>query len=146
MLKSPTGLILEFSSPALLAAWSAVVDNPAPYQVCRTGGDWMPLETFLQEFKKGGRFTQGFRAPQLPGQASSGARAAVSSSPGEEEMMGAPPKALEPPPPKTPTTGFTFKVTNTSKPPSRGWVKPLIWTLFVGAAGAAGYFLWLFTK
>jgi len=144
MVKSPTGLVLEFSSPALLTTWSAVVDNPAPYQVCRAGGDWMPLETFLQEVKKGNRFTQGFRVPTLPGRTPTGAMATV--KPGEGGEAAASPAASETPPPsRTPTTGFTFKVANTSKPPSRGWLKPLLWAVFLLAAGAGGYFLWLFT-
>jgi len=146
MVKSPTGLVLEFTGPALLVAWSAVVDNPAPYQVCRTGGEWMPLETFLQEFKKGARFTQGMRVPQLPGRSPSGPTAVVSPVPGGSATVAASPDAPDSPQPRPSTTGFTFKVANTSTPPSRGWVKPLLWALFVGAAGAGGYFLWLFTK
>ncbi|HOU54787.1 MAG TPA: hypothetical protein PLQ97_12740 [Myxococcota bacterium] len=147
MVKSPTGLVLEFSSPALLVAWSAVVDNPAPYQVCRAGGDWKPLDAFLQEIKRGGRPTQAFRAPTSPGRGSSGAIPTVSGAMGGDGAADvSSSESSVSPQPRTPTTGFTFKVANTSKPPSRGWLKPLLWALFVGAAGVGGYFLWLFTK
>jgi hypothetical protein len=59
--KSPTGLVLEFPESALLVNWSAVVENPAPYQVSRGGETWMSLEEFLRETKRGVRATQAFR-------------------------------------------------------------------------------------
>jgi hypothetical protein len=61
LVRSPTGLVLEFPSSNLLINWSAVVDNPAPYMVSRGGDDWTSLDTFVREVKLGSRATQVFQ-------------------------------------------------------------------------------------
>jgi len=70
LVKSPTGLVLEFPSSHLLVNWSSVVDNPAPYLVSRGGEEWTALDAWLSEVRHGSRATQVFRRmtgkPELP--------------------------------------------------------------------------------
>lgn len=62
LVRSPTGLVLEFPASETLVNWSAVVDNPTPYQVSRGGQEWISLAEFLRLVRQGNRSTAAFRA------------------------------------------------------------------------------------
>jgi len=61
LVKSPTGLVLEFPSSHLLVNWSAIVDKPGPYSVSKGGDVWQGLGEFLEEVRQGDRGTAAFR-------------------------------------------------------------------------------------
>lgn len=143
LVKSPSGLVLEFPASHLLVNWSAVIENPAPYQVSRGGDEWISLEAFLREVRQGSRATQVFKkmtgvpSPDMP------------TPQGTEDASGAVRKVetrIEPHPsrPTTSTTQFQFKITTERK---KIWPRVLLVIIIilgalvaVGAAWYAGLF------
>ena len=61
LVRSPTGMVLEFPSSQLLINWSAIVEKPAPYSVSKGGDEWQALSEFLEEVRQGNRGTSAFR-------------------------------------------------------------------------------------
>jgi predicted Zn finger-like uncharacterized protein len=160
IVKSPTGLILEFPSSILLVNWSAVVENPAPYQVSRGSDSWMSLEEFLRETKRGIRATQAFRrAPEGQGLVPVGGvsegmpdGAPAPSSDAAAAVAAGDPNGSPRAPDAAASTGrnavsttaqFTFKIANSSKPGFPRWAIALIVgaVLALVGGGAASWFL-----
>jgi hypothetical protein len=154
VVRSPSGLVLEFPSSNLLLAWSAVLDNPAPYQVSRAGSLWTSLEQIIREMERGKRSTQALLRT-LEGGAVSG-RPAI--DPGRRDRMelgdplgkdgsaaaagGGVPPPLDRSLPST--SQFQFKIAESKPQGLPGWVVLLVVTVGVlAAAGVAAYFLLL---
>ncbi len=158
--KSPTGLFLEFPASNLLVNWSAVVENPAPYQVSRGGQEWMSLDEFLREMKRGVRATQAFRRSpdgrgiatlaepaELPKGVAAASPVAVSRDASAVGKVETPAAATGPGNSRNPwssTEQFTFKIANSGT--NRGiplWATILIIVGLVAgaAAGVAALFL-----
>jgi predicted Zn finger-like uncharacterized protein len=161
IVKSPTGLVLEFPESSLLVNWSAVVENPAPYQVSRGGESWMSLEEFLRETKRGTRATQAFRRPPdirgigtiggpsdaIPGGAHPAAREEPAK--GSSGSAGSAPRASDTQPAQrnavSTTAQFTFKIAKGTKQGLPRWAVALIvgGVLALLGGGAAAAFLFL---
>lgn len=154
VVRSPSGLVLEFPSSNLLLAWSAVLDNPLPYQVSHGGGLWTSLDQVIREQKRGTRSTQAF-LKTLDGGAVGG-RPAI--DPARRDRMelgdplarpqGAPTEAGAVLPPldrAIPSTSqFQFKIATPKPKGLPGWVVLAAVTVGVlAAAGIAAYFLFL---
>ena len=156
LVRSPTGLVLEFPSSHLLVNWSAIVDNAAPYQVSRGGDEWTSLDSFVREVKLGSRATQVYNRmasstplpssvpvptdPGGPGRSSTTQSAAARS--GTNGALTTPiGGSLPPPRAVSSTTQFQFKIADTS---TKRWPRVVIGIaialgLLGGAAGAAFY-------
>lgn len=151
VVRSPSGLVLEFPAANLLLAWSAVLDNPAPYQVSHAGSLWTPLDELIRELKRGKRSSQAF-LKTLDGGAVPGLPAIDPVRRDQMELGmplqqainapvafgGAPQRAI-------PTTSqFQFKIAESKPSGMPGWAILLLVTVGVlGAAGIAAYFLLL---
>jgi hypothetical protein len=145
VVRSPTGLVLEFQSSAQLVSWSGVLDNPAPYQVSRGDADWQPLDQILREVKRGSRVTHAFirtmdgsggseALPPARSGDTAGSDENRSDMPEKSSTGGSSNRA------PAATAQFQFKIANSTKPPTPGWVVGLIVGLAVLAlAGAAAF-------
>lgn len=149
--RSPSGLVLEFPAANLLLAWSAVIDNPAPYSVSHAGSLWTPLDELIRELKRGKRSTQAF-LKTLDGGAVPGLPAIDPVRRDQMELgmplqqaIGAPSASGGTPQRAIPTTSqFQFKIAESKPAGMPGWVILLLVTVGVlGAAGIAAYFLLL---
>lgn len=154
VVRSPSGLILDFPSSNLLLAWSAVLDNPVPYQVSRAGSLWTSLDQVIREMKRGKRSTQAL-LKTLDGGSVAG-RPGIDPARRDRMELGDPlgkdgSHASEgggAPPPldrSLPSTSqFQFKIAESKPKPVPGWVVLLVVTVGVlAAAGVAAYFLLL---
>lgn len=164
IVKSPTGLVLEFPASNLLVNWSAVVENPAPYQVSRGGDSWMSLDEFLRETKRGIRATQAFRrgpegrAPAILGGAAESGSGPASAEPSTTAASNPPADAAAGPPRASDTSPggqrsavsttaqFTFKIANSSKPGFPRWAVALIIGGSLALLGGGAVVAFLFLK
>lgn len=147
VVRSPTGLVLEFPASEYLVNWSAVVDNPAPYQVSRGGQEWTSLAEFLRLVRQGNRSTSAFRTATRGPDPSVPSRDPVPSPVATPTPGGSPtvPTARPGTAPTHPTSQFQIKLKQPAVPRWRRWVF-LGLGLVVIAAGAvaAAYFLDVF--
>lgn len=154
VVRSPSGLALEFPSSNLLLAWSAVLDNPVPYQVSRAGSLWTSLDQVIREMKRGKRSTQALLRT-LDGGSVAG-RPAIDPARRDRMELGDPlgkdgsaaaggggvPLPLDRSLPST--SQFQFKISESKPKGLPGWVVLLVVTVGVlAAAGVAAYFLLL---
>lgn len=161
LVKSPSGLVLEFPSSHLLVNWSAIVENPAPYSISKGGEVWQALADFLEEVRQGNRGTTAFRRIASSMERSQGSSVTVRSvsdstdrmpaagtgTPGEGVEIGGQDGGDAPSIPTSPTSGFQFKIRETTAPKSRKWlVVGIVVGVVVLAAGAtvALYFTCVF--
>ena len=152
LVRSPTGLVLEFPASHLVVAWSAIIESPGQYQVSRGGSDWTGLDSFLREVKLGSKATQVFRRitgqPLLEAEIAAGqqleAAPQVDGEPGapsaEAKPEGAAPVEAEAPRKHrrpAPTAHFEFKFSNSAPPRWRRWVVAVAIGVAVAAVAAA---------
>lgn len=152
LVKSPSGLVLEFPSSHLLVNWSAIVENPAPYTVSKGGEVWQAMADFLEEVRQGNRGTSAFRRIANNLERSQSSTVSVRSDIGGTDKMpmvgeaatGAgeddvgPGEEDDPSIPTSPTSGFQFKIRESREPKSRKWlVVGIVVGVVVLAAGAA---------
>lgn len=138
MVRSPTGLVLEFPASELLVNWSAVVDNPAPYQVSRGGQEWTSLAEFLQLVRQGNRSTSAFRVATRGSPSPAAPREFVPASPATPAPGSSPTVPTPRPAGVTahPTSSFQIKLKEPAAPRWRRWVL-LGFGLFAIIGGAA---------
>ena len=147
VVRSPSGLVLEFPSSDLVVAWSAVLDNPVPYHVSHVGSPWASLDEVLKEIKRGRRPSQSM-IKTLDGGAISGGSMMDPVKRDRMEMglpiSGTPTNEIEAPLPakRTTTQQFEFKMAESKPKGMPRWAVMLIVTLAVLASvGLAAYVL-----
>jgi len=138
LVRSPTGLVFEFPASDHLITWSAVVDNPAPYEVSRGGEAWTSLAEFLRLVRQGSRGTSAFRAAiRETAPQPDGSRAVAPDAKSEPDAQTTKrDDAVSTTAKKHPTSQFQFKIRET-RPPV--WRKKGLWIgLAIAVLAAAG--------
>ncbi len=144
IVRSPTGLVLEFPASELLVNWSAVVDNPAPYQVSKGGQEWTSLAEFLRLVRQGNRNTSAFRMATRGSPSPASPHEPVPASPATSAPGGSPtvPAARSVSVPVHPTSSFQIKLKEPAAPRWRRWVFLGIGLIaIIGGAVVAATFL-----
>ncbi len=147
VVRSPTGLVLEFPASDLLVNWSAVVDNPAPYQVSRGGQEWTSLADFLRLVRQGNRSTSAFRVATRGADSSAPTRDPIPSPLATPTPGGSPtvPAARPVTASTHPTSQFQIKLKQPEVARWRRWVFLGLGLVLIAAGTvAAAYFLDLF--
>jgi len=156
LVKSPSGLVLEFPTSQMLVNWSAIVEKPEPYSVSKGGKDWMALEEFLDSVRQGNRGTSAFRRaaaasglePITGGRDAGPSVARAVEGAGEVEdgygdETGQSDKDFhEVETTSSPTSQFKFKIQESTKPKKNVWVVVAIvaGVLLLGAGGVVAMY------
>ncbi len=143
-MRSPTGLVLEFPTSEYLVTWSAIVDNPAPYQVSRGGEEWTSLAEFLRLVRQGKRGTSAFQTAALATATMAEVARPAEQAPAAAAPAGRPSARTErlQTPLKYPTSQFQIKIKETPPRRWRRWVfLGLGLVVVAGGAAVVAYFL-----